>query len=230
MKSGLSEDKYPYMNESIEAGQSKIPLLYAGIRLDEKKKIQFNWDRNYFDSDVLRVAGEFSGDFDSDNVRYVYGYTFAPNTSDEDAKAVLDYIKGLDNSRELFGEEVFDFIDIGVLSIESAGCRFKDFDVVIHFRLPEGFTVFHQIGDFILEYGRCCRNHIYFEECEQSYTNAEFDSVKIADALQGVNVFIYDEFLKSDATYRKIARHLKSIHDKNTLTVFILIKDMDTKI
>lgn len=42
--------------------------------------------------------------------------------------------------------------------------------------------------------------------------------------LQGVDVLIYDDFLTSGATVREIVRYLRSINDKNTLTVFVLIK------
>lgn len=44
------------------------------------------------------------------------------------------------------------------------------------------------------------------------------------EALQGTNVLIFDDFLTSGATVKEVIRYLKAIHDKNTLTVFILVK------
>lgn len=42
--------------------------------------------------------------------------------------------------------------------------------------------------------------------------------------LQGSNVLIYDDFYTSGSTINEIIRYLHSINDKNTLTVFILVK------
>ena len=35
---------------------------------------------------------------------------------------------------------------------------------------------------------------------------------------------VFDDFLTSGATIKEVIRYLKAIHDKNTLTVFILVK------
>lgn len=42
--------------------------------------------------------------------------------------------------------------------------------------------------------------------------------------LQGVNVLIFDDFITSGATVKEIIRYLRSINDRNTLTVFVLVK------
>lgn len=47
---------------------------------------------------------------------------------------------------------------------------------------------------------------------------------KAYEALQGVNVLIFDDFMTSGATVKEVIRYLKAIHDKNTLTVFVLMK------
>lgn len=44
------------------------------------------------------------------------------------------------------------------------------------------------------------------------------------EALQGTNVLIFDDLLTSGATIKEVIRYLKAIHDKNTLTVFVLVK------
>lgn len=43
-------------------------------------------------------------------------------------------------------------------------------------------------------------------------------------SLQGTNVLIYDDFLTSGSTIREAIRYLRSINDKNTLTIFVLVK------
>ena len=50
------------------------------------------------------------------------------------------------------------------------------------------------------------------------------DERKVYNALQGVDVLIYDDFLTDSTTIREIIRCLKSIHDENRLTVFVLVK------
>lgn len=47
---------------------------------------------------------------------------------------------------------------------------------------------------------------------------------KVYEALQGVDVLVYDDFLTSDSTVKEIIRYLRAIHDENSLTVFVLIK------
>lgn len=43
-------------------------------------------------------------------------------------------------------------------------------------------------------------------------------------SLQGVDVLIYGDFLTSGSTVKEIARYLRSFHDENRLTVFVLVK------
>lgn len=47
---------------------------------------------------------------------------------------------------------------------------------------------------------------------------------KVYESLQGVNVLIFDDFLTSGSTIAELVRYLRSIHDDNTLTAFVLIK------
>lgn len=47
---------------------------------------------------------------------------------------------------------------------------------------------------------------------------------KLYESLQGVDVLIYDDLLTSGATVKEVIRCLKSIHDENRLTVFVLVK------
>lgn len=44
------------------------------------------------------------------------------------------------------------------------------------------------------------------------------------ESLQGVNVLIFDDFLTSGATIKEAIRYLRSIHNKNNLTAFVLVK------
>lgn len=46
----------------------------------------------------------------------------------------------------------------------------------------------------------------------------------IYQSLQGTNVLIYDDLITSGSTVKEVIRYLRAINDKNTLTVFILVK------
>lgn len=50
------------------------------------------------------------------------------------------------------------------------------------------------------------------------------EEAHLYDSLQGKNVLIYDDFYTSGTTVGEVARLLKSIHEKNTLTTFTLVK------
>ena len=43
--------------------------------------------------------------------------------------------------------------------------------------------------------------------------------------LQGVDLFLYDDFVTSGTTVKEMMRCIRSIHDKNTLTVFALLQN-----
>ena len=47
---------------------------------------------------------------------------------------------------------------------------------------------------------------------------------KTYESLQGVNVLIYDDLITSGSTVKEVIRYLRAINDKNTLTVFVLVK------
>lgn len=48
------------------------------------------------------------------------------------------------------------------------------------------------------------------------------DERKAYEALQGANILLFTNFMTSGTTVREAVRYLTSIHDENTLTVFVL--------
>lgn len=50
------------------------------------------------------------------------------------------------------------------------------------------------------------------------------DEKQVYKSLQGTNVLIYDDLITSGSTVKEVIRYLRAINDKNTLTVFILVK------
>ena len=70
--------------------------------------------------------------------------------------------------------------------------------------------------------------HFAPEEIRHGFSNflkfASAEHQRLYESLQGVDVLIYDDFYTSGATVKEIIRLLRSIHEDNTLTVFVLIK------
>ncbi len=61
-----------------------------------------------------------SGEFDSNNIRYIYGYTFNPKANSDDRRIVRNYLKNL--GAKVFDEDIDDFVEDGVCKL----CRYTD--------------------------------------------------------------------------------------------------------
>ena len=181
------------MENLYENNRHKKLLFYSGIRLSKNKRVLFNWNKNYSYFDILRISGDISGNFDSDNTRYIYGYTFAPNTSDDDKKKVQNYIKRLKYSKRLVSDDVCEFVDNGILSFE-ANCPFRDFGVDVLFKPSGKLSIRDVMSTYFSDY-LSNSLHIDFDILKQTYEDVEFNIVKVADVLRskGVPEKIIDE-------------------------------------
>ena len=174
------------MKNLYEDDRYENVMFYSGISLSKKKRVVFNWNKYHYYFDILRISGDISGDFDRDNIRYIYGYTFAPIASDDDKKRVQNYFKRLKYSHRLVSDDICDFVDYGVLSLET-NCSFRDFGVEVDFKPSERLSIIDVIGVYFSEYHKKSVT-IYIEELKQTYEDAEFNDVKFADALRSNGV------------------------------------------
>lgn len=93
--------------------------IRAGIYLDDSDNIKFNWNADT-DDDILQLVYDLGGKFDSNNIRYIYGYTFNPKANSEDKRIVRNYLKNL--HAKVFDEDIDDFVEDGVCKL----CRYTD--------------------------------------------------------------------------------------------------------
>lgn len=259
--------------------------VYGGLSFNEKEEPIFDWYSDDSKKDVVRLTKESSGSFDEDDVRYIYGYQYNPNATEQSKRTFRKFIKNLSPDNDVYYEDdVDDFIAYGVLQIEHYE-KFSNFGALVHVEPSKPNSLVDEIGIHIADYISCsytdfalikrmCKDVILdIAKIEQTlidnkYTQInidktirkiqnEFDNLidkqklftmkkflpriirdsfedflifkndedrKLYESLQGVDVLIYDDLLTSGATVKEVIRCLKSIHDENRLTVFVLVK------
>lgn len=274
------------MKKYILETRNQPNKILGGIRLSNNVPI-FNEDYDDTRNDVILLRNKASGTFMEEDVEYVYGYEYNPNSDPKDRKAFRRFLKDFNSkSKTFYAEEVDDFVENAVFALDSYH-RLKDFEVIVYTQSTSNkiFTLSDVINSYMLEY---CRNiRISFELIKQTYSDVEFnveeaiaalrnkgmndndiqdeieftvnkfnnlkqtgelfqmkrfipkeirtafhnflkfkteEEQKVYESLQGVDVLIYDDFLTSGSTVKEIIRYLKSFNDKNTLTVFVLVK------
>jgi hypothetical protein len=258
--------------------------IYAGVYLDKKDNVIFDWGLDDEVRDIIEIDKDTSGEFNQDGVRYIYGYQYTAKANGRHKQKFRQYIKDLSSAPADHRANIRDFVEWGVLRLDDF-CRFSDFKAVVSVKPSKYPSVVNIMGYYIRkyidspfwkfqlikrlcadvefdvekaiqvmrEYGRsedyiqdtiatvsgifndCKANNELFtmkkyfpRELRDAFSNfLMFKSEEERDAyesLQGVNVLIYDDLYTSGATVREVIKCLRSIHDKNTLTVFTLIK------
>lgn len=258
-------------------------IINAGISVDETGNIRFNWASD--DSkDVMSLVSDTSGEFDADNVRFIYGYAFKPRTSSGVKKVVRDYLKGNTDSSVLYGDDLSEFVERAVIRLDER-YPLDNFNVTVHVDSSTQPSLVDVMREWLWEHLN--NVNIDFELIKELYRHVKFDTQRAIEALrnsgkddrtikkeieftlgkfnklkqsgqlfqmkrfvpkeiragffdflkfktdeerdaykalQGVNVLIFDDIMTSGSTVREVIRYLKAINDKNTLTVFVLIK------
>lgn len=261
----------------------KHAQIYCGVQI-ENDSVKFNWSEDSA-LDLLQICKDTSAEFNEDDIRYIYGYSYTSNANSTDKRKFRNYVKGLDGQSGLYSEDVQEFVDRGILRIENY-CKFSDFGATVTIDSTKSdYSLVDIIDNQLSEY--LDGSYIPFRLIKQTYDNVEFDANKATSSmhaagkseayiqkeikftlqkfeelkssgelfqmkrfmpkelragfshylkfrneeekeiymsLQGINVLIFDDFMTSGATIKEIIRYLKSINDKNTLTVFVLIK------
>lgn len=257
--------------------------IFAGITITDDDKIMFDWDKDS-PQDVLKLATNTSGKFTQDGITYFYAYTWSDTATSYQINRVRRYLKSLGDSKDLYSQDVEDFVELGVLKFD-AFKPLKTFSILIGIE-PSKFPSLVDVMDgYLMEYSqspivdiRLVKNtydHVEFDSSkaykallesgltqhraarEIQFTIRKFQELKASGALfemkrflprairqgfynflkfkteeekqlymelQGVDVLIYDDFLTSGSTIKEVVRYLKSIHNENQLTVFVLVK------
>lgn len=267
---------------TINIDKPEYPI-FAGITITDDDKIMFDWDKDSR-RDILKLAASTSGNFIQDGITYFYAYTWSDIAASYQINRVRRYLKSLGDSKDLYSQDVEDFVELGVLKFDTFK-PLKTFSVLIGIE-PSKFPSLVDVMDgYLMEYSqspivdiRLVKNtydHVGFDsskaykallesgltqhraEREIQFTMRKFQELKASGTLfemkrflprairegfynflkfkteeekqlymklQGVDVLIYDDFLTSGSTVKEVVRYLKSIHNENQLTVFVLVK------
>ena len=272
-----------YIHNRYELRPIHENSIYCGVSV-QGKRINFDFDADS-DKDIITLVNDSSGEYDDDNVMYVYGYTYTPNARKTDVEIFRNFIKGKTTSRVWYNEDVEEFIKYGVLAIERYA-DFSDFGAIVTLGKRNEVSTVGMIRQQLMYYIQ--QGTIQFHLIKQAYENVQFDrdlariamrktkrysdaqiedeldftehkfnqlkqnggffaikkflppvlragflnyfkfeteeERKVFEQLQGVNVLIYDDFMTSGSTIKEVIRYLRAINDRNTLTVFVLVK------
>lgn len=259
-------------------------VIYGGVSVDSDT-VMFNWQKDNQETDIITLTDVCSGQYDDDNVRYVYAYSYTPDATKSDKSFFRDYIKGKITPDVWCDEDVEKFVDNGVLKLDSY-FDLEQFGAIINIKPTSTPSIMDVLRQTIMNYASGVLNsfdlvkqayqHVEFDEDkarealkatgkyseskiedEISFTKNKFETLKkknelfqikrfipaeiragflnylkfktdeerdVYAALQGVDVLIYDDFITSGSTVKEVIRYLRAINDKNTLTVFVLVK------
>lgn len=262
-------------------------IIYSGVSIDTESKLPvFNFYKDN-DTDVISLKSDCSGEYDLDNVKYVYAYEYNNRSNPSHRKIFRDYLKGNIVENVWFEEDVEEFVENAVIkldnyvSLSEIGClvevestRHPSLTDVMRGYLTDAIgrrrtcvtdislvkatyrdvkfdeakarialaeaglstdKINHEIDFTVKKFESLKRSGELFQmkrftpvAIREAFTDylkfANDEQRKVYMSLQGTNVLIYDDFITSGSTVREIVRLLRSIHDKNTLTVFILVK------
>ena len=257
--------------------------IFAGVTITNDDEIMFDWDKDS-PRDILKLAESTSGKFIQDGITYFYAYTWSDIATSYQINRVRRYLKSLGNSKDIYSQDVEDFVEIGVLKFDGFK-PLKTFSVLIGIEPSKFPSLVDVMNGYLMEYSRSpivdirlvknTYDHVEFDSSkaykallesglsshkadrEIQFTARKFQELKSSGTLfemkrfvprairegfynflkfkteeerqlymelQGVDVLIYDDFLTSGSTVKEVVRYLKSIHNENQLTVFVLVK------
>ena len=271
--------KLDHVTASIDKPEYPI---FAGITITNDE-IVFDWDKDS-PRDILKLAESTSGKFIQDGITYFYAYTWSDIATSYQINRVRRYLKSLGNSKDIYSQDVEDFVELGVLKFDEFK-PLKTFSVLIGIEPSKFPSLVDVMNGYLMEYSRSpivdirlvknTYEHVEFDNSkaykallesglsshkadrEIQFTARKFQELKSSGTLfemkrfvprairegfynflkfkteeekqlymelQGVDVLIYDDFLTSGSTVKEIIRYLKSIHNENQLTAFVLVK------
>ena len=94
-------------------------IIYSGVSIDTESKIPvFNFYKDN-DTDVISLKSDCSGEYDSDDVKYVYAYEYNNRSNPSHRKIFRDYLKGNIVENVWFEEDVEEFVENAVMKLDN---------------------------------------------------------------------------------------------------------------
>lgn len=176
--------------------------VFEGIRKDDSGHYVFDKMED-FPTDLLDLCKDTSGVFESNDITYVYGYTFNKDVPKELATEFRNALKHKFNNSDLFYDNsVFDFVEDGVFALDRYK-RLEDFKVLITVRPTHGeISLLDYVDTIITEYSSI--SFVTFDLIKRLCSEVTFDENKAFDALRKTTKYSN----KSDSTLKKIVHNI----------------------
>ena len=193
-------------------------IITDGVRIDDNGRYIFD-KFNDFPTDIMDLNNDVSGVYESDDITYVYAYSFKEGVSKEIQKGFRDALKHNFKSTDLFyTDSVFDFVEDGVFRLDAIK-RIDTFDVLVVVR-PTGNdeSLLDLVVTLVEEYAKTC--FVTIGLIKKMLSEVTFDEEKAFIALK--NTEKYGD--KTDAQIRReiagIVRNIQKRIKNNPLELF----------
>ena len=157
-------------------------VIKDGISKNDQGKYVFDYTTD-FETDILYLSKNESGIKQTPGLTYFYAYTFNKDAKPEDIKEFRKNFKSSYNDDSLFyGDDVFDFIEIGMLRMDSYK-KLENFDIVFmtDFGQGESAGVMSVLDSLLLEYTN--GKFLDIRLVKNAYENVKFDVDKAVKSL-----------------------------------------------
>ena len=153
--------------------------IFAGITITGDDKIMFDWDKDS-PRDILKLATSTSGKFIQDDITYFYAYTWSDTASSHQINKVRRYLKNLGSNNDLYGRDVEDFVELGVLKFDEFK-SLKSFSILVGVESSKFPSLVDVMDGYLIEYSQSPLVDIRL--IKNTYEHVQFDSDKAYKAL-----------------------------------------------
>lgn len=163
---------------AISIDKPEYPI-FAGITITNDDKIVFDWDKDSLRA-VLKLATNTSGKFIQDGITYFYAYTWSDTATSYQTNRVRKYLKSLGDSKDLYSQDVEDFVELGVLKFDEFK-SLKSFSILVGIEPSKFPSLVDVMNGYLMEYSQSPIVDIRL--VKNTYDHVEFDSKKAYKAL-----------------------------------------------
>lgn len=170
-------------------------MILEGVRGDKTGRYEFDKQVD-LDTDILDLHNNTHGHDLIGNIDLIYGYTFNKNANKLSIKKFRDCIKHELCNTEIFAsEDILDFVEDGILSIDSYK-NLEDFHVVVSVKPSDSNNSLFGIMKYVLsDYGYS--DLIDIELLKRLCSEVEFDREKAYNAIKSQRDSSHKKYNKS---------------------------------
>lgn len=157
--------------------------IYCGVSVNGKR-VDFDFNQDDEKKDIITLVTDSSGEYDDDNVTYVYGYSYTSYASRDDITFFRDLLKGKITPRIYANPDIEEFITQGIRAL-NVYTDISEFGAIINLDTGTKPSVLNMIRVHLMEY--LDQRSIQFTLVKQAYENVRFDVEKAKAAMRKSN-------------------------------------------